>query len=73
MHNTDAQCTLVGREEAQMRRENSLCLNFSCLTYTVQCRELYFMPCGELKGKGAQKGAHICVCMSDSFCCTVET
>ena len=60
MHNTDAQCTLVGRQEAQMRSENSLCLNFSCLTYTVQRRELYFMPCGELKGKEAQKeGIHV--------------
>ena len=73
MHNTDVQCTLVGRQEAQMRSENSLCLNFSCLTYPVQRRELYFMPCGELKGKEAQNRGHICVCRSDSFCCTVET
>ena len=34
-------------------------------------RELYLMNCGNLNGKEVQKGGDICVCMADSFCCTV--
>ena len=31
------------------------------------------MHCNDLKGKEAQKGEDICVCLADSFCCMVET
>ena len=35
-------------------------------------RELHLMYCGDLTGKEVQKEG-ICVCIADSFCCTVET
>ena len=35
-------------------------------------RELYLTHCDNLNGKEVQKGGNICVCMADSFCCTVE-
>ena len=31
------------------------------------------MHCGDLKGKEIRKGRDICMCVADSFCCTVET
>ena len=31
------------------------------------------MRCGDLNRKEAQKGGAICICVADSFCCTVET
>ena len=31
------------------------------------------MLCGDLNGKEVQKGVDICICMADSFCCTVES
>ena len=31
------------------------------------------MHCGDLNGNKVQKGGDICICMADSFCCTVET
>jgi len=36
-------------------------------------KELYLMHSGDLNGKEVQKGGDICICMADSFCCTVET
>ena len=30
------------------------------------------MQCGHLSGKEVQKGGDICVCMADSFFCTVK-
>ena len=35
-------------------------------------RQLCLMNCGNLNGKEVQKGGDICICMADSFCCTVE-
>ena len=29
------------------------------------------MNCGNLNGKEVQKGGDTCICMADSFCCTV--
>ena len=31
------------------------------------------MHCVDLNGKEIQKGGDICICMSDSFYCAVET
>ena len=31
------------------------------------------MHCGDLNGKEIQKRGDICICIADSFCCTVET
>ena len=31
------------------------------------------MHCGDLNGKEVQKRGDICICMTDSFCYTVET
>ena len=28
---------------------------------------------GDLNEKEVQKGGDMCICMADSFCCTVET
>ena len=36
MQKADAQCRLEGREEAQMGRENALCLHFSWLALTSE-------------------------------------
>ena len=33
----------------------------------------YLMQCGDLNGKEIQKRGDICICIADSFCCTVET
>ena len=30
------------------------------------------MHCGGLNGREIQKGGDRCICMADSFCCTVE-
>ena len=30
------------------------------------------MHYGDLNGKKVQKGGYKCMCMADSFCCTVE-
>ena len=30
------------------------------------------MQCGDLNGKEVQKGGDICVCMANSFSCTVK-
>ena len=35
-------------------------------------RELYLTHCDNLNGKEVQKGGNICICVADSFCCTVE-
>jgi len=31
------------------------------------------MHCGDLNGKEVQKGEDICICVADSFHCTIET
>ena len=31
------------------------------------------LHCGDLNGKEIQKAGHICICIADSLCCTVET
>jgi len=31
------------------------------------------MLCGDLNGREVRKEGDICICMPDSFCCTVET
>ena len=35
-------------------------------------RELYSVLCGDLNGKGIQKG-DIWICIADPLCCSVET
>ena len=72
MHNTDARCTREETEEAQMRTKNSLCLSFSCLTYCTAHGTL-LNALWWTAWEGSPKGGHVCMCVSDSFCCTVET
>ena len=40
---------------------------------TLQHKEVYSMLCGDLGQKEAPKGAGICICVTGSFCCAVET
>ena len=40
---------------------------------TVEHRELYSMLHGDPSEKEIQKRGEICICIADSFCCTVET
>ena len=36
-------------------------------------RELYYMLCADLNGKEIQEGGDICIHITDSLSCTVET
>lgn len=35
-------------------------------------QEIHLMHWGDWNGREVQKGEDICICMGDSFCCTVE-
>ena len=38
-----------------------------------QHKELYLVLSGDLYGKDIKKKKDICICMTDSFCCTAES
>ena len=40
---------------------------------TIQLMELYSVLCGDLNGREIQKRGGICICITESLCCTVET
>ena len=40
---------------------------------TMYSSFLLIMHCGDMNGKEVQKVGDTCICMADSFCCTVET
>ena len=40
---------------------------------TVQFQELYSALRGDPNGKEIQKWGNVCVCVTDSLCCTAET
>ena len=68
----DSECKRRGTDfEWKIKNRPSLLPNLPGRVQKFR-QELYLMQCGDLNGKEVQKGGDICVCMANSFFCTVK-